>query len=146
MRKNAFGLQAVLAHRKHLEDAAFEAFAARRRTFEAAALELALRHEELRRSELEMPGAAAGVRVVDLQRCEARLLFLRRFVETHVRALSDARSELDAARQAAIDARTQRKLIDALRDRKIAALAAAEMRADQTELDDANAIARAVAK
>ncbi len=144
MRKRlSFGLQPVLAHRKRLEDAAFEAYAVRCHTFEAAALEIASRQEELRGCELAMTGAATGARVVDLQRCEVRLLFLRRCIETLGRALLQARFELDAARRAALDARTQRKLIDALRNRKIAALVTAQMRAEQTELDDANTLRRA---
>ncbi len=138
----SFGLEAVLAYRQQQEDAALQAFAVRHRAIETSLLELARRREQLRAAERDLRGVIAAERVVAARSYENHVLFLHRSIDGMIHALAEARAELDAAHEAVVDARKQRNVIEALRRRRLAAFEAAAMRAEQAEIDDANALHR----
>jgi flagellar export protein FliJ len=141
-KKFAFALQAVFEHRQSLEDAARRAVAVRRRAYDEAAQEAECLREEIRRRESEMRHEAAAAPARDLQLHDAHVGFLNRALEMKFGSLVEIAAGIEAARQAAIAASRQRKAIETLRDLQMTAFLAAEMHAEQTELDDANVLRR----
>jgi flagellar export protein FliJ len=138
----AFGLEAVLAHRQQREDAALQTFAVRHRDMEAASLELDRCREQLRAAERDLRGVIAAGQVIAAGSYENHVVFLHRSIDGMTHALAEAQAELGAAHEAVVDARRQRNVIEALRRRRLAEFEAAAMRAEQAEIDDANALRR----
>lgn len=134
-----FGLQAVLEHRKLEEDAAAREFAAGTLAYDAAVAE----RDRLRTARSDAARAlpkTARVRVADLQVHAAHVQFLDTAGAAQSLAIARRREECEAARQNLAAARRQHKILETLRDRRMAAFAAADRRAEEAELDDRNAL------
>ncbi|MGA8535231.1 MAG: flagellar FliJ family protein [Candidatus Tumulicola sp.] len=141
-KKFTFALQALLAHRTSLEDSARSALAESACAVESAAREVDRRRREIRRREFEMPNRNGTLRAADLQLRAAHLHFLNRVLDASTHTLNRRSDELEAARDAAAAARRDRKAIEMVRDRRYAEFRAMELRAEQRDLEEANAATR----
>ena len=126
--KRRFPLQAVLERRRRVEDAALLHLDRCRLAFEARA-----------RTRERLCAAIAGAG----RAYEAA--WLEHAMDRHAAATSTAGEELEAARQAAVAAATQRRVLDLLRERQAAAYEEAQIRADEREIAEQNRCRRAVA-
>jgi flagellar export protein FliJ len=138
-----FGLQAVLEHRKLEEDAAVRELAARTQAYDAALAE----RDKLRKARRDAASAlpkTARVRVADVQVHAAHVQFLDAAGAAQNIAIAHRCEEREAARQNLAAARRHHKVVETLRDRQMAAFAAADRRAEETELEDRNALLTAL--
>jgi flagellar export protein FliJ len=136
--KATFSLNAVLELRKVLEDATLAELASLLRARAEAEGQLERLHGEIRRQIRAMPIGGSHLRVRDMQLRYECVAVLENAIRNQAAALAARESEVDAARAAVIAARRARKVIEVLRDRRMAALRAAEHRSEQADLDESN--------
>ena len=74
--------------------------------------------------------------------CETQLAALERTAAGHAMAAEDAEAALDAARRYAVEASRDRRAMEILRDRHMAALALVERRAEEAEISEVDATRR----
>ena len=72
--------------------------------------------------------------------CEMQLAALTRTAARHAVAAEEAEAALGAARRYAVEASRGRRAIEILRDRRLAALAAAERRAEEADIAEVDAM------
>lgn len=121
-----FTLQPLLDRRAALESAALQTAAIARHAHALARRELA---------QLDSAIRAAGASPMQ----NVRLFqLLDRAAEAQARAVADGFAALEIAQRECVSASTARKIIETLKDRRLAAFRAERRRAERSELDDAN--------
>jgi flagellar export protein FliJ len=121
-RKFIFGLQPVIDRRKQVEDVTRQLVARTQRERDEAKCEL---------DRLEAAFRARASSLRDLQTLECSIGAQTRLLAEREAALEEARKELVAANQ-------KRRVVEKLKERYLARLDAAEMRAEEAEIDESN--------
>lgn len=131
--KPRFGLQAVLDHRRHIEETALGVVAQRRNAYDAHVHAVGRLKDEIDRS-LRAPWFAGAARVADVRVREVHVASLQRAAQAQLSAAKATGDALQAAQRAAADAARQRRSVEILRDRQAAAFEARKRRADEREI------------
>jgi len=138
-KKRKFVLQAVLDYRRHVEESALVVVAECRRRCDAyirqyERCEAAI--EDLARS----IHCSAAVRLDNARVCELLSAHLRRVVQSSAAPALHARGDLDEACRLATAAARSRRALEMLSERHEAAVAAADLRAEEAEIEEFNAV------
>ncbi|MBV8118094.1 MAG: flagellar export protein FliJ [Candidatus Eremiobacteraeota bacterium] len=137
-KRKVFGLEEVLEHRRSLEDAALAALSLRRQAYLKATRKLELLTIAKRGNDCNVPAIGQAVSARDLRIIDRHARLLDSACAVQVESVAKREADVESARDAAFVARRARKIIETLRDRRLATIRAAENRAEQTELDEAN--------
>ena len=140
-RKRRFALQALLDYRRHIDEEAQRAVAEHCRAVEFHRRQIR-DCEEAAKAHMRIVHGDGALRLAYAQLCETQLAPLDRTTAHHAAAAEEAEAALDAARRDAVAASRDRRAIEILRDRHVAALAVAERRAEEAEISEADATRR----
>jgi flagellar export protein FliJ len=140
-RKRRFALQAVLDYRRHFEQEAQRAVAQHGCALESHKRQI-VDCEEAAKAHMRLVYADETLRLACAHVCEMQVAALDRTAVHHAVAAEEAEAALDAARRYAVEASRGRRAIEILRDRHLAALAAAERRAEEAEIAEVDAMRR----
>lgn len=137
MKKFSFTLDRVLTIRQRLTDIA------RRALFEAQALEaereriLIGLQDRLRIEQIELERKQAdGILVAEFQDSRRFQEFLAREIDSAEADLSEARAQVQRRREGLVAARKQERVIEKLRERRLAEYQEYALREEQKELDE----------
>ncbi len=139
MKKFAFELEPLLVQWKGHEDEKRQILALQQRACEEAQRELARLKADFHAGARELREQRPGYDVVELRLRYAHLQLLERSITVQAVVLSDLEETLARARRDLVAAGTKRKVVDTLKQRRRAAFLGRRARAEQNEIDEANA-------
>jgi flagellar FliJ protein len=138
MAKFKFTLEPVLEHRERIEDEKQQVLAERRRELKAAEDELARLNAEFKRYSNALREDHAKLTCDELRWHYAHLEYLDRCMTMQHGIILQRRTAVERARADLVAASKERKVIEKLKDRRLAEHHALEAAAEQKDLDDTN--------
>jgi flagellar FliJ protein len=139
MKRFRFPLQPLLDHRQRIEDEKQQILARKRTALDEAERELKRLTEAFRLGSQSLRVRHAHFDSEELRLHYAHLQFIDRCVVAQIHVVAERRVAMDRARAELLVASKDRKVVEKLRARRREAHAVQATRADQIELDDANA-------
>lgn len=132
-----FRLQAVLDHRQHLEDLAFNVFAQMQKVQQQCELHIAWLGDEMRRARLDLAEREqAGMPAKDFIMANEYVTVLRLQVMREQARLPVLKAQTEQARQKLVEATKKRKVLESLRATHRADYDREELMQEQRLLDE----------
>ncbi len=138
-KKRQFPLQAVLDYRVHVEEEARRAVAELLRA-ESAHDSAIVRCERAAMEHMRMLHAGGTLKIAEARACEFQLAALQRSTSRLVAETGELRAALDLAQHDAVEAGRDRRAIETLRGRHLAAFAAAQRRIEEEDIAEIDAL------
>lgn len=138
MKRFKFLLEPVLGQRERIEDERQMHLAVRQRELRAAQDELARLNSEFRRFSGELRSRHKRLHGEELRAHYAHLEYLDRAITMQHAAVLHCRQAVERARTHLTDASKDRKVIEKLKEKRLAEHRALEASSEQKDLDDSN--------